>query len=225
MTAEVLGRTELFAGLPRTDLEAVAARGIVRSYPKGQILFYQHDPGQSLYVIIEGRVKAFVTSEDGAELNLGMFESPAILGEVALVDGGPRSASAEVVAPARLLVFTRAAFLELLAEHPALVEAYLRMLGKLIRRLQDRTEDLVFLDLHGRVAKLLLSFAEDAEAGPEGTLLDLKVTQGELAAMVAGSRPTVNQILKTFEGRGYLTIAGRQIVVKNEDALRRLAGV
>jgi CRP-like cAMP-binding protein len=83
----------------------------------------------------------------------------------------------------------------------------------------------VFLDLHGRVAKLLLSFAEQAEAGPEGTLLDLKVTQGELAAMVAGSRPTVNQILKTFEGRGYLTIAGRQIVVKNEDALRRLAGV
>ena len=225
MSAEVLGRTELFGGLAPGELDAIAARGIVRSYPKGQILFYQQDPGESLYVILEGRVKAFVTSEEGAELNLGIFESPSILGEVALVDGGPRSASAEVVAPAKLLVFTRAAFVALLGEHPALVEAYLRMLGKLIRRLQDRTEDLVFLDLHGRVAKLLLSFAEDAEAGPEGTLLDLKVTQGELAAMVAGSRPTVNQILKTFEGRGYLTIAGRQIVVKNEAALRRLAGV
>ena len=225
MTAEVLGRTDLFAGLPPEDLEAIAARGIVRSYPKGQILFYQQDPGDSLYVILEGRVKAFVTSEDGAELNLGIFEPPAILGEVALADGGPRSASAEVVAPTRLLVLTRATFVSLLAEHPALVESYLRMLGKLIRRLQDRTEDLVFLDLHGRVAKLLLSFAERGEPGPEGTLLDLKVTQGELAAMVAGSRPTVNQILKTFEGRGYLTIAGRQIVVKNEDALRRLAGV
>lgn len=225
MTAEVLGRTELFGGLPPGDLEAIAVRGIVRSYPKGQILFYQQDPGESLYVILEGRVKAFVTSEEGAELNLGLFETPSILGEVALVDGGPRSASAEVVAPARLLVFTRATFFSLLGEHPALVEAYLRMLGKLIRRLQDRTEDLVFLDLHGRVAKLLLSFAERAEPGPEGTLLDLKVTQGELAAMVAGSRPTVNQILKTFEGRGYLTIAGRQIVVKDEGALRRLAGV
>jgi CRP-like cAMP-binding protein len=225
MTAEVLGRTELFGGLSPEDLGAIAARGIVRTYPKGQILFYQHDPGESLYVILEGRVKAFVTSEEGAELNLGLFESPAVLGEVALVDGGPRSASAEVVAPTRLLVFTRATFFSLLGEHPALVEAYLRMLGKLIRRLQDRTEDLVFLDLHGRVAKLLLSFAEHAESGPEGTLLDLKVTQGELAAMVAGSRPTVNQILKTFEGRGYLTVAGRQIVVKNEDALRRLAGV
>ncbi|HYP22043.1 MAG TPA: Crp/Fnr family transcriptional regulator [Actinomycetota bacterium] len=225
MTAEVLGRTELFAGLPPRDLEAIAARGIARTYPKGQILFYQHDPGESLYVILEGRVKAFVTSELGTELNLGIFESPAILGEVALVDGGPRSASAEVVAPAKLLVFTRTTFLSLLGEHPALVDAYLRTLGKLIRRLQDRTEDLVFLDLHGRVAKLLLSFAEDAESGPEGTLLDLKFTQGELAAMVAGSRPTVNQILKTFEGRGYLTIAGRQIVVKDEAALRRLAGV
>ena len=225
MTAEVLGRTDLFSGLSPGDLDAIAQRGIVRSYPKGQILFYQHDPGESLYVILEGRVKAFVTSEDGAELNLGIFESPAILGEVALADGGPRSASAEVVAPARLLVLTRSTFFSLLAERPALVDAYLRMLGKLIRRLQDRTEDLVFLDLHGRVAKLLLSFAEHAESGPEGTLLDLKVTQGELAAMVAGSRPTVNQILKTFEGRGYLTIAGRQIIVKNEDALRRLAGV
>lgn len=225
MTAAVLGQTELFGGLASGDLEAIAARGIVRSYPKGQILFYQHDPGEALYVVLEGRVKAFVTSEDGAELNLGVFETPSILGEVALVDGGPRSASAAVVAPARLLVFTRATFFSLLGEHPALVEAYLRMLGKLIRRLQDRTEDLVFLDLHGRVAKLLLSFAEHAEAGPEGTLLDLKVTQGELAAMVAGSRPTVNQILKTFEGRGYLTVAGRQIVVKDAAALRRLAGV
>ena len=225
MTAEVLGRTELFGGLAPGVLEAIAARGIVRSYPKGQILFYQHDPGEALYVILDGRVKAFVTSEDGAELNLGVFESPTILGEVALVDGGPRSASAEVVAAARLLVFTRATFFSLLGEHPPLVEAYLRMLGKMIRRLQDRTEDLVFLDLHGRVAKLLLSFAEDAESGPGGTLLDLKVTQGELAAMVAGSRPTVNQILKTFEGRGYLTIAGRQIVVKDAAALRRLAGV
>ena len=225
MTAEVLGRTELFGGLAPGTLETIAARGIVRSYPKGQVLFYQYDPGEALYVILEGRVKAFVTSEDGAELNLGVFESPSILGEVALVDGGPRSASAEVVSPAKLLVFTRATFFSLLGEHPPLVESYLRSLGKLIRRLQDRTEDLVFLDLHGRVAKLLLSFAEDAETGPEGTLLDLKVTQGELAAMVAGSRPTVNQILKTFEGRGYLSIAGRQIVVKNEDALRRLAGV
>jgi CRP-like cAMP-binding protein len=225
MTAEVLGRTELFGGLAPGDLEAIASRGIVRSYPKGQILFYQQDPGEALYVILEGRVKAFVESEEGAELNLGVFESPSILGEVALVDGGPRSASAEVVAPARLLVFTRAAFFTLLGEHPGLVEAYLRMLGTMIRRLQDRTEDLVFLDLHGRVAKLLLSFAEGGASGPEGTLLDLKVTQGELAAMVAGSRPTVNQILKTFEGRGYLTIAGRQIVVKDEDALRRLAGV
>lgn len=225
MTAEVLGRTELFGGLSPGDLESIAARGIVRSYPKGQILFYQHDPGESLYVILEGRVKAFVTSEDGAELNLGVFESPSILGEVALVDGGPRSASAEVVAPARLLVFTRSVFFSLLGEHPRLVEAYLRMLGKMIRRLQDRTEDLVFLDLHGRVAKLLLSFAQGARRGPEGTLLDLKLTQGEIAAMVAGSRPTVNQILKTFEGRGYLRVAGRQIVLKDPDALRRLAGV
>ncbi|MDQ3981642.1 MAG: Crp/Fnr family transcriptional regulator [Actinomycetota bacterium] len=225
MTADVLARTDLFGSLPPADLEAIAAKGIVRSYPKGQILFYQQDPGESLYVILDGRVKAFVTSEDGAELNLGIFESPSILGEVALVDGGPRSASAEVVATAKLLVFTRPTFVSLLGEHPALVEAYLRMLGKLIRRLQDRTEDLVFLDLHGRVAKLLLAFAEDADAGPQGTVLDLKVTQGELAAMVAGSRPTVNQILKTFEGRGYLTVAGRQIIVKNPDALRRLAGV
>lgn len=225
MTADVLGRTELFGGLSGSHLEAVAAKGILRSYPKGQILFYQQDPGDALYVIVSGRVKAFVTSEDGAELHLGVFESPAILGEVALVDGGPRSASAEVVEAARLLVFTRATFFSLLGEHPELVDAYLRMLGKLIRRLQDRTEDLVFLDLHGRVAKLLLSFAEDAETGPEGTLLDLKVTQGEIAAMVAGSRPTVNQILKTFEGRGYLRIAGRQIVLKDTAALRRLAGV
>ncbi|MDQ3957501.1 MAG: Crp/Fnr family transcriptional regulator [Actinomycetota bacterium] len=225
MVSDVLGRTELFGGLSPDALEKVAAKGMQRTYRKGQILFYAADPGESLYVILEGRVKAFVTSEEGAELNLGIFESPTILGEVALVDGGPRSASAEVVSPAKLLVFTRATFFSMLGEYPSLVEAYLRMLGKMVRRLQDRTEDLVFLDLHGRVAKQLLAFASEAGANETEAPLDLKVTQGELAAMVAGSRPTVNQILKTFESRGYLEMDGRQIVIKEAEALRRLAGI
>lgn len=225
MVADVLGRTELFGGLSPENLETIAAKGIERTYRKGQILFYEDDPGEALYVILEGRIKAFVTSEEGNELHLGVFESPTILGEVAVVDGGPRSASAEVVESAKVLVFTRATFFSLLGEYPSLVESHLRMLGKMVRRLQDRTEDLVFLDLHGRVAKLLLSFVEEEDDGSSDTVLDLKLTQGELAAMVAGSRPTVNQILKTFEGRGYLQIDGRQIVIKNADALRRLAGV
>ncbi len=217
-----LGATDIFRDLHEDALRAIASKGVQRTFRKGQILFQAGDPSDHLYVVIEGRVKIYATSEDGAEMNLGLLEPPAVIGVVGLTDGGPRSASAEITEPTTLLAFSRAEFFSLLGEHPDLIESYLCELGVLLRKLQERTEDLVFLDLHGRVAKRLLQFADE---GSDGDVLDLTVTQGDLAAMVGGTRQSVNQILKTFEGRGYLSIDGRRIVVRNRGALERLAGV
>lgn len=220
--AGVLAETEMFGVLDAPALEAIAAKGAVRPYRKGQVLFATGDPGETLFVVVEGLIKIFVTSEDGAEMNLGMLGPGDAFGEVALADGGPRSAFAEVVEPSRLFVLSRGEFFGLLGEHPKLVEAYLKGLGTRIRRLTDRTEDLVFMDLQGRVAKLLLQLA--GEAGGEGDVIALKVSQQELANMVGGARPTVNQILKGFEGRGYIGLESRQIAITNRSALERLSG-
>jgi CRP/FNR family cyclic AMP-dependent transcriptional regulator len=221
-----LSATRLFGDLDAAALKGLAERAVERSYKKGQLLVYQGDAGDSVFVVVEGLVKVMVTSEEGEEMVLVTLRPFDTFGELSLVDGGPRSASAEAAEPTRVLVITRPVLLELLEEHPSLMDALLRSLGSLVRRLTEQAADLVFLDIHGRMAKLLLTLAtERGEETSDGILLDLNLTQADLAAMVGGSRQSVNQTLRSFESRGYLAIDGRAITLKRPADLRRRAGL
>jgi CRP-like cAMP-binding protein len=112
----------------------------------------------------------------------------------------------------------------MLIEYPALADSLSRTLGATLRRVLDQAADLIFLDLPGRVAKLLITLAEERSTGADrDRVLDLHVTQGTIAGMVGGSRSSVNQILRGFEARGLLEVDGRKIILKKEDALRRRA--
>jgi CRP/FNR family cyclic AMP-dependent transcriptional regulator len=224
--ASHLGGTRLFGELDPATLSSLAQRAIERSYKKGQLLVYQGDPGDSVFVIIDGLVKVMVTSEEGEEMVLVTLRPADTFGELSLVDGGPRSASAEAVEPTRVLIITRTILLGLLDEHPSLTDTLLRSLGSLVRRLTEQAADLVFLDIHGRMAKLLVTLAEDrGKQTGDGIVLDLNLTQADLAAMVGGSRQSVNQTLRSFESRGYLEIEGRAIKLRKLEELRRRAGL
>ena len=222
----LLADTRLFGGLDAAALTDLAERAVERSYKKGQLLVYQGDPGDSVFVVATGLIKVMVTSEEGEEMVLVTLRPSDTFGELSLVDGGPRSASAEALEPTTVLVVTRPVLLELVKQHPSLTEALLRSLGFLVRRLTEQAADLVFLDIHGRMAKLLLTMAQDrGEDSKGGVLLDLHLTQADLAAMVGGSRQSVNQTLRSFESRGYLEIEGRSIRLRKMDELRRRAGM
>ncbi len=223
--ASLLSATRLFGDLERDALLGLAARAVDRLYRKGQLIVYQGEPGDSVFVVVEGLVKVVVSSEEGEEMVLVTLRPPDTFGELSLVDGGPRSASAEAIEATRVLVITRSVLLEMLEQSPSLTEALLRSLGFLVRRLTEQAADLVFLDIHGRLAKLLLALAEErGERTEDGIMLDLHLTQTDLAAMVGGSRQSVNQTLHSFESRGYLEIAGRTVRLKKPDELRRRAG-
>jgi CRP/FNR family transcriptional regulator, cyclic AMP receptor protein len=223
--AQLLAGTQLFGGIEEKVLQRLAERAVERSYRRGQLICYEGDPGDTLLVLVEGLVKVFVTSPAGETMVLVTLRPPDTFGELSLVDGGNRSASAEAVEQTVLLSLGRSAFLDLVKENPSLAEGLLRALSGLVRRLTEQAADLVFLDLPGRVAKLLLAMAE--EKGGEETEnidLDLHVTQTDLADMVGGSRQSVNQILHSFERRGYLEVEGRRVVIKRLDLLRRALG-
>ena len=222
-TAAVLARTELFGELEAKVLGQLAEHAVLRSYRKGSMIFTQGDRGDSLFVLVDGLLKVVVTSEQGDEMVLVTLRPPATFGELALVDGGPRSATVEVLEPTTVLAFERAALLDLVQLYPAIGVGLLRSLGRVVRRLTDQASDLVFLDLHGRVAKLLVRFAESEREADE-VVLDLRLTQGELAQMVGGSRQSVNQILRSLAGAGYLELRGRKVVIKDLGQLRRRAG-
>ena len=223
---ELLRRTRLFAGLDQPTLRALAERSVERSFPRHGRLFFQGDPGNGLFVVASGLVKVVVTSEDGEEMVLVTLGPGEALGELAVVDGGPRSAAAEALEPTSALLITRPVVLELAARDPALTEALLQALGGLLRRLTEQASDLVFLDLPGRVAKLLAGLAaERGTATAEGIELDAILTQTDLAGMVGASRQSVNQILQGFARRGYLQVRGRRIVIHRLDLVRRRAGL
>jgi CRP/FNR family transcriptional regulator, cyclic AMP receptor protein len=224
--AAVLSKTGFFARLDDATRAEVATRMIPRRYERNEIIFHRGDPGSSFYVVAEGRLKVFLTSEDGHEMVLTTLETHDVFGELALLDGGPRSASVRVMEHSLLLATSRDAFLELIEHNPVLARSLFESLGALLRRNLDQASDLVFLDLPGRIAKLLVELAERAGThGADETEIDPHISQGNLAAMVGGSRPSFNQILHAFQDRGYIQIRGRKLVVKDIDALRRRAGI
>jgi CRP/FNR family transcriptional regulator, cyclic AMP receptor protein len=223
--AALLSNTHLFGGMEPTALQRLADKARRRSYARGAVIFNEDDPGEALWVVVEGLVKIYLTSADGDEMVLVTLGPSTVFGELPMVDGGPRSASAAAVEASTLLTLTRTALLEALTDSSQLVDGLLRSMGSMVRRLTDQAADLVFLDLHGRVAKLLLGLAgEHTSPQVDRWALDLHLTQTDLANMVGGSRQSVNQVLRSFERLGYLDLDGRRIVIKRPELLSRRAG-
>jgi CRP/FNR family cyclic AMP-dependent transcriptional regulator len=217
--AGVLARTELFRGIDETSRRRIAERVTERVVEPGQCVFVQDEPGDRLYVLAEGVVKLFVGSRNGDIVELVRHRAPATFGEVALLDGGPRTASAEAVERSTLLVMTRAELLHLLKAEDQVAEALLTTLGAMVRRTTRQVSDLVFLDLQGRVARQLLALAADGD----GATRTRPVTQAELASMVSGARQTVNQALRSLESRGYIRAGGRSFEILDRERLELLA--
>jgi CRP/FNR family transcriptional regulator, cyclic AMP receptor protein len=217
--AAVLARTELFCGIDEETQRHIAERVAERVVEPGQCVFTQDEPGDRMYVLAEGAVKLFVSSRSGGIVELVRHRPPATFGEVALLDGGPRSASAEAVERSTLLVVTRPELLRLLRTEDQVAEALLRTLGTIVRRTTRQVTDLAFLDLQGRVARQLLVLAGDGHGAAART----SVTQAELASMVSGARQTVNQVLRSLESRGYIRASGRSFEILDPERLEHLA--
>jgi len=213
----LLGAVEPFKGLDERARLTVVEHATRRVVDKGQMVFWQDDPGEAMFVLLKGSVKLVVCSRDGELIELHRDDAPAIFGELALLDGGPRSASAEAVERSLLLMVTRPELLRLLRVDEQVAEALLRTLGAMVRRTTRQISDLAFLSLQGRVAAKLLDLT-----GPEQARTR-RITQVELATMVGGARQTVNQALRSLESRGYIRSNGRTFEILDREQLRRLA--
>ncbi|HZN18481.1 MAG TPA: Crp/Fnr family transcriptional regulator [Micromonosporaceae bacterium] len=218
---DALTGVDMFASLEPEVRQRVIAAAVPRTYRKGQLLFVENDPGESLIIVKRGAVAVFRTAPTGERAVLSVIRPPDVLGEVSLLDGSPRSLSAEAIEDCSALALSRGAFLELVHSNPKILDAVMRSLGVLIRRLTEQTADHVFLDLPGRVAKTLVRLAGDNQA----PMVTIELNQSQLAEMAGGSRQSVNQAIGSFAGRGWLRTEGRRIVVTDLAALRRRAGM
>lgn len=211
----------MFTGLNADARQRIAAAAIPRQYRRGQLLFVEGDPGDSLIMVRSGAVSVFRTSPTGERAMLHVVRSPDVLGEVSLLDGSVRSASAEALEDTSAMALARTTFLELVHASPSMLDAVMRTMGGMVRRLTEQSSDHVFLDLPARVAKALVRLSGHTNA----PMVTIELNQTQLAELAGGSRQSVNQAIGTFALRGWLRTEGRRIVVTDIPALRRRAGV
>ena len=201
----LLSKTKLFSGLSEPALELLSEGAAIHTYAKGDIVFHSGDSGDRLFVVASGLVKVFITSVDGEEIILEITGPPNTLGELALIHRGHRFASVRALEQTTLVSVGRNHFDMLLARQPEVTRSLLDALGELVQRTVTQVCDLVFLDLHGRVAKLLVQMADAQQGGSDPhDFVRLQINQADLARMVGGSRPAVNQVLKAFESGSYI---------------------
>jgi CRP-like cAMP-binding protein len=188
------------------------------------VIFHQGDPGDALHVITAGAVKILLPSPDGEEAIIATLKAGDFFGELALLDGQPRSATATAVEPTETLSLPRDIFRELVEKHPELRDALFAALSTLLRRITKHVEELHFLDLAGRLAARIAQLARQAQPGVTQQIeLDWPYTQSDLAAMIGGTRQSVNRLLADLIDDGILSLEHERLVITDLDVLERRA--
>ncbi|GAA4977989.1 MAG: Crp/Fnr family transcriptional regulator [Streptomycetaceae bacterium] len=219
---DVLQRAPLFAALEDEDAAELRASMTEVSLERGDSLFHEGDPGDRLYVVIEGKIKLHRSSNDGRENMLAVLGPSEMFGELSLFDPGPRTATATALTDVRLLGLGHQDLQPWLNGRPKVALSLLRAIARRLRRTNESLGDLVFSDVPGRVAKALLDlsrrFGVPAE---EGIHVAHDLTQEELAQLVGASRETVNKALADFASRGWLRLEARAVVLLDVERLSR----
>jgi CRP/FNR family transcriptional regulator, cyclic AMP receptor protein len=221
---EVLARAGLFQDVDREGAETVAAQFEYIDVQRGQVIFHEGEPGDSLYIVLSGKVKLGRRSVDGRENLVALMGPSDQFGELSLFDPGPRTTTAIAVTDSRLARMPKEALRQWITERPEIAERLLRVLARRLRRTNNMLADLIFTDVPGRVAKQLLQLAKrfgSVESGQLRVTHDL--TQEELAQLVGASRETVNKALADFATRGWLRLEGKGVVILERDRLARRA--
>ncbi len=194
---------------PSSHIQALAALGVQRRYRNGALLIQEGESGDTIYIVLQGRLRAFLGDGNGKELTLGFYGPLEYVGEMSL-DGGPRSANVEAVDATTCSVISRAVLLNYIAQHP---QVALELMARLIRRARLATEsagNVALIDVYGRLVRLLNQLAQEPEASGERRLSE-RLTHQELAQHLACSREMVSRLLKDLETGGYIAVRERWI--------------
>lgn len=214
--ADFLAEVPIFSALGEAERRELVLRMRTRHFARGEVVFHRDDPAAHFFVIVAGTVKITIEDESGHEVLVAVERGGGTFGDVALIDDSPRSATVTTLAETLLLALARDDFFDVLERHPKSMRQLLTLLAKTIRRASGRIEDLVFLDVSGRVAKCLLDLSQ-----VHGTTSEIDMTQDDLAAFVGATRVSVNRVLADLEQRGVIAVGRRHVEIKDEETLRR----
>lgn len=214
-TADVLSRISLFSNLSRQEISKLSSLMTEKVYKKGENILVQNERGDSLYIILEGKVKVVLYGENGREIILSLLKADDFFGEMALLDEDVRSAYVIAIEKTRVLTLPRDVFLDFLSKNPAFAIKLLRHLSRRLRHADEIISNLTLLDAYGRVARFIVDLVkrEGRDVGSE-FVIDKRPTHNEIASLIGTTRETVTRTLNDFIKRGIIRQSGRMLFVK-----------
>lgn len=220
----LLARIYVFASLERGDLDALAEQAVRRHLEPGEELCHKGDEGDEAWAVVAGKLKASAASEEGRELTFSIMGTGEIVGEIAMLSGGRRTATVTALTPVELLVIRRRDLLDLMRRRPPIAVACLEALAGRVARVSQTLEDALFRNLASRLARTLLVLAEEhgVAAGDE-TRIEPRLSQTELGNLVGATREAVNKQMRIFERHGWVARRDGRLHVVDHTALEALA--
>jgi CRP/FNR family transcriptional regulator, cyclic AMP receptor protein len=212
----------IFQRLSDEHLNHLGAKLGERNYVRSAPIFHQGSEGDELHLIVSGQVRIYTHSESGQELSVRIFADGDFFGELALLDGRPRSATAEAMRPTKTLTLHRAAFLQAIATYPGIAITVLEELSQRLRATNSSIEHLAGHSAAQRIVRTLIDLADQhGVVESDATRINLHLTQNDLASLVGATRETVNRVLSGLREQGLVRIERAQLSVINRPALER----
>jgi CRP/FNR family cyclic AMP-dependent transcriptional regulator len=207
---------QLISAIGDPMIRELASRGQTRTFPKNAVIINEGDRGDTLFVILAGRVKVYVSDDDGREMILDTHDAGEYVGEMSL-DGRPRSASVMTLEPTTCSVLSREELRAAIARNPDIAMAIIEKLIERARIATDNVKNLALMDVYGRVARLLLSLAKEEHGR---LVVPDRMTQQDIADRVGASRDMISRIFKDLTVGGYVTVENRQITINRKPPAR-----
>jgi CRP-like cAMP-binding protein len=224
---EGMARTPLFEGASEDTIARLAAQGVLRRFRRGTYLFHQGDEAPDVYFLVTGRVEISSLSSNGHRQLHTTLDAPQFFGELGVLGDQPRSAAALALEDSEVWRAGGPVLLDFLIEEPTAARSLLRALARQVLSQEAFVEDLLYLDLKGRVAKRLLQLVSPSldELPSDGAIVPSIVTHADLASLCGGSRENVTRILSEFQRRGIVERDGKRFVLVKISGLAKLAGL
>lgn len=217
ISEELLRQVPLFSGLDDTDIQSLMGAVARRKYLKDAVIFFEHDPGDAMFMILSGRVKVTILSDDGREIILSMLTERDFFGEMSLLDNEPRSATAIAVQETEVAVLHQKDFLSIVEKRPRVAINLLSALSDRLRKANHQIGSLALLDVYGRVAAVLLEMARDSGIRlKDGRIRFRRPTHQEIANMIGATRETVSRTISDLHRQGYIEISGKNVVIQGQ---------
>jgi CRP-like cAMP-binding protein len=213
---KLLATHPFFSGFDRAIIDRLLSHAVTRRVKKNTVLFRKGDTGSSLYAVCAGLVRISVPSERGQDAIFNLIPPGDLFGEIALLDGGVRTADAVVIENSELMVIERRDFIPLVREYPDVAMKLIEVVCARLRRTSEQVEDIVFLGLPERLAKALLRLHTRSTTNPDNMI---RITQRDLSQMIGASRESANKLLRDWQRRGWLKLKRGGLILTNPKAL------